>query len=440
MSKKNNKPLTTSFIRELSRLSPMEEHGRMLQKFGEQDEYARFVSLGKLHGGDSSERIYDEITQRGVEKFFAGIHAYSPNSPLMRASFSAWLCSVVRAILEAGSDLAPEVSRIFVGNTAYSIVMNSPAAKGKSEEEIILLTRAIGDTINDEMQVHKDYLLWERYHKPTYTYSPDLAQMFLHTRLDTFPIEQLKLPHPAVEFVFPPGLFEDFDMPQRNSSGHTRMAVVGALVTNEQAWHTSTPNIRIVVWGKTAEKPLMMMHLVTFETAIAGSVSERLDKLMAHHGHEELDAGVVKEATALIPKIVNFIVASIIYSTMSNADIILGQDSPEYCEWVEQMASRRLNRHQLKDVAGIQQAVNRVNRYYLGRAVRIVDRHSPAVSDGPEGTHASPRMHIRSGHYHHYWTGPKAGPQVLTYKYVEPVWINVPDGEVPPDIGRAGMR
>ena len=41
-----------------------------------------------------------------------------------------------------------------------------------------------------------------------------------------------------------------------------------------------------------------------------------------------------------------------------------------------------------------------------------------------DGTHASPRPHIRGAHWHHYWTGPKSGKQTLIVHWINETLVN----------------
>jgi hypothetical protein len=53
------------------------------------------------------------------------------------------------------------------------------------------------------------------------------------------------------------------------------------------------------------------------------------------------------------------------------------------------------------------------------------------------GTHRSPRPHIRSAHFHHYWVGSKSDPKGrrLILKWLEPIEVNVEDsGELVPTV------
>lgn len=48
-------------------------------------------------------------------------------------------------------------------------------------------------------------------------------------------------------------------------------------------------------------------------------------------------------------------------------------------------------------------------------------------------THASPRAHMRRGHWHHFWTGPRSAPEErkLILRWVAPTAIGVSDEEMP---------
>lgn len=52
-------------------------------------------------------------------------------------------------------------------------------------------------------------------------------------------------------------------------------------------------------------------------------------------------------------------------------------------------------------------------------------RRAAEQRDSKGGTHASPRPHIRRGHYHLFWTGPRRGPQRPVIKWLPPIPVNV---------------
>lgn len=45
------------------------------------------------------------------------------------------------------------------------------------------------------------------------------------------------------------------------------------------------------------------------------------------------------------------------------------------------------------------------------------------------GTHARPRPHIRRGHWHHFWRGPRQGERELVVKWLPPVAVNARSAE-----------
>ena len=60
----------------------------------------------------------------------------------------------------------------------------------------------------------------------------------------------------------------------------------------------------------------------------------------------------------------------------------------------------------------------------VGAAIRMSQETKQAASQG--GTHASPRPHMRRGHWHHFWTGKRNDPgnRVLVLHWIPPLAIN----------------
>ncbi len=69
-----------------------------------------------------------------------------------------------------------------------------------------------------------------------------------------------------------------------------------------------------------------------------------------------------------------------------------------------------------------------LRRSFRTRSVTLF-RHAPAaVAEGQDrgswpGTHASPRPHIRRGHWHGYWTGPRSGKQKSELRWIAPLML-----------------
>ena len=67
--------------------------------------------------------------------------------------------------------------------------------------------------------------------------------------------------------------------------------------------------------------------------------------------------------------------------------------------------------------------------YRIGATLRLAGSSS---SEPGEGTHASPRPHIRRAHWHTYLTGPRSKPQKPVLKWLPPVPVGA--GEIVPTI------
>jgi hypothetical protein len=71
--------------------------------------------------------------------------------------------------------------------------------------------------------------------------------------------------------------------------------------------------------------------------------------------------------------------------------------------------------------------------FRTGPALRLaLQQHSIRVNEhGATGRTVAP--HLRRGHYHHFWTGPKSGPRKLIVHWLHPILVGAddPDGLVP---------
>lgn len=71
--------------------------------------------------------------------------------------------------------------------------------------------------------------------------------------------------------------------------------------------------------------------------------------------------------------------------------------------------------------------------YRLGAAIRHAKERERSIPQG--GTHASPRAHVRRAHWHSFWTGPKAKPDLpqpsdrkLILHWLPPIPVNIEEG------------
>jgi len=139
--------------------------------------------------------------------------------------------------------------------------------------------------------------------------------------------------------------------------------------------------------------------------------------------------------------IIHLIVATIVYITIPDADAILGKDSEEYRCWADAMRKLNMTRKQRKEFQRRERVINESNRTYLGRSIKIIDRHVPdgeEVSESDGEKRRSPRMHWRKGHFHGYWVKEGEDKKLIT-KWVKPTIISSP-GAGPMVESRTGMR
>jgi len=65
--------------------------------------------------------------------------------------------------------------------------------------------------------------------------------------------------------------------------------------------------------------------------------------------------------------------------------------------------------------------------FRTGPALRLaLEKHSARVAEAG-GTGRAVAPHLRRGHYHHYWTGPKSGPRKLVVHWLHPILVAADD-------------
>jgi hypothetical protein len=329
-------------------------------------------------------------------------------------------------------------------------LMSTPAGRERATSMLMLALLARAHN-------HLIYLSWVRKGRSVYLYSPILAEMLLHTKLDNLPVECLRLPYPVTEFSFPEGVIPPYPLfilyeewKEDTNWGKSQAEVTGAILTEEVAEDTQRPRIRLTFLGKNSGGLMNVICEYFLYTDTGQTVAKELsDAFKKRLPQEELENPIhnemVQETAKRLeehgPRLNAFIIASVVYAVMPDADAVLSANSPEYAEWAAEVASRKLNRHQQRDVSGIRGTVERPNRYYLGRSIRIIDRHTSENPAQLGEKRASPRMHWRAGHFHLYWTGPKdGGLRNSVVKFVAPVIVNAPEGTTALDVSKAGMR
>lgn len=116
-------------------------------------------------------------------------------------------------------------------------------------------------------------------------------------------------------------------------------------------------------------------------------------------------------------KVLEYIVATVVYITISDSDDMLAKDSPEYAQWLKAMERFPPGHKQRKALQRQLDVADSTSRHYLGKTIKI-DRHLlDPKQEGKGGTHASPRTHWRTGHFRPVWKGPR------NEAYRQNVWI-----------------
>jgi len=68
----------------------------------------------------------------------------------------------------------------------------------------------------------------------------------------------------------------------------------------------------------------------------------------------------------------------------------------------------------------------------IGAAIRQYRNQEGLSRPGKtQGTHASPRPHIRRAHWHHFWTGSRDGERKLVLRWLPPIPVGIDDNEGP---------
>ena len=74
----------------------------------------------------------------------------------------------------------------------------------------------------------------------------------------------------------------------------------------------------------------------------------------------------------------------------------------------------------------------------LGEVRRVYEHEAKGQDGGKTGRHVAP--HVRRGHWHGYWTGPRENPTGLEIKWVAPTIVNGSRGELEGTVHEVGDR
>jgi hypothetical protein len=287
---------------------------------------------------------------------------------------------------------------------------------------------------------------WASHNRPSYVLSPDLAEMLQHTRLDQLPVDGLRLPYPAIVLAPPEGIstvlfgkpgclyvsdYVDEDVDGGHYCWHVRFS------PDEQHF-SSFPLGHFVmdVPGQTVEDAVEAeiqrgknaVELWKLRAAVSPAMREYVS------GYSFLPA----PSEEVLRNTLLFVCACMVYATMPDADILLAENSPEYAAWLKTIDINKLGRRDRREFEGIRR-IGGSRRFYLGRQIKIIDRHQPNEDSGHEKKgHMSPRLHWRSGHYRRVWHGSGQDRHTQVH-WIKPTLVGMPQGGNVLE-RRAGMR
>ena len=109
----------------------------------------------------------------------------------------------------------------------------------------------------------------------------------------------------------------------------------------------------------------------------------------------------------------------VLYLSASNADI--REDPPEVFIPDSERGKKTVR---------IEDKAREIKPYPVGVRIGAAlqkAKQSPAVQSADSGPGSAKRPHSRRGHWHHYWTGPRAGDRKLILKWTAPTFIHADD-------------
>lgn len=244
-----------------------------------------------------------------------------------------------------------------------------------------------------------------RINKEVYVVDPDLAQV-LYEQGDDLEIPGeflLKLPYSAF-YIEAPGL----------SIGESTYH--GFVVHLEFDVNNGDQELRFLYIPTGDKDATVGLPLHIDEGTISASLNHMWNEILANtadEGQSPLEGlKPPREAFDILKKSLQLI----LYILASNAEIVPDQEQKTITK-----RSPLVIRDQYREIRKWDVG------FYTGAAIRRL-RESGTDSDNAVktgGLHASPRPHLRRGHWHHFWTGPKNEPmqRKLILKWVSPVAI-----------------
>lgn len=272
------------------------------------------------------------------------------------------------------------------------------------------------------------HYLWSLYNRPSFVLSPDLSTMLQYTKLDGLPTDGLRLPYPILVLA-PPG--EDM------IRLFNRAGCIFVIEEENGDWHIGIQenNYKYSPLGIfKISRPGTTLNQVVETWELQEKEDENHRQIVRRFGWEINEPEDKQTVTIAL----NYVAACVIYATLPDADKLLASDSPLYAQWIASLQNQRFTKRERKEHKLFENRFNE-RRFYLGRTIKIINRHLIKEKDDEKtGTHASPRLHWRSGHYKRVWHG-SGEDRHTEIHWIKPTLVGLPQPGITIE-SRAGMR
>lgn len=261
----------------------------------------------------------------------------------------------------------------------------------------------------------EDVSLWSNWQSCRHVYRFDraLTDALLRTSFpDSMPMDALgRLPYPClfVEADMPMSLSDGSEVPTHGFFAWKDRTITAKARTFEEG--TDCISVTQLVDGRPRSTMSVNLGVETLGEVIEEAMA--FDLMEARRASESGEAYVSfsKDYEAMLREHYNQILSHLLY--------IVAENSDQTVEYRPSGKSRR--RSACK--ATIHAVGTRVGRS-LG-ASRVVYESNDAHETG-----RTVRAHVRSGHWHHFWTGPMDGERNLVLRWVKPTLVNARNGKI----------
>lgn len=253
-----------------------------------------------------------------------------------------------------------------------------------------------------------------RQSKEVYVVDPDLASA-LYAQGDDLDVPGdflLQLPYPAF-YVEAPGL------------NVAEQSFHGFVVHLEYDIHNGDRELRFLYVPKSKSVPTfgLPVHIdnCSLSESVSLLVSQAKDQIArSSDDSEKRDLSAAISNSGVIFDILKKSLQLVLYILASNAEIAPDREQATVT-------------HRSKTIHDQYREIRKWDvGYRTGAAIRAQQSSTGHSSTSSVNSRMPPRPHLRRGHWHHYWTGPKGSPDArkLILKWLSPVAVGTSDADI----------